>query len=35
MHERAVMVGAALTIEQGSTGGVEVRFEVPTGREDA
>jgi signal transduction histidine kinase len=31
MRERAVLVGGALAIKEGRTGGVEVRLEVPAG----
>jgi signal transduction histidine kinase len=31
MRERAVLVGGALAIKKGHTGGVEVRLEVPAG----
>jgi signal transduction histidine kinase len=31
MRERAVLLGGALAIKEGQTGGVEVRFEVPAG----
>jgi two-component system sensor histidine kinase UhpB len=33
MRERAVLVGAALAIKPASTGGVEVRLEVPAATE--
>jgi two-component system, NarL family, sensor histidine kinase UhpB len=35
MRERAVLVGAALAIKRGRTGGVEVRLEVPALSDDA
>jgi signal transduction histidine kinase len=31
MRERALLVGGALAIKPGRTGGVEVRLEVPAG----
>ena len=35
MRERAVIIGAALSIKRAATGGVEVRLEVPAAREAA
>jgi two-component system, NarL family, sensor histidine kinase UhpB len=35
MRERALLVGAALAVEQAATGGVEIRLEVPAAKEGA